>query len=97
MDHAIEVLLDIAKSRDARVESVIETARLREGHTKFHEISSTEARERAILRFLVHSYFVVSRCGHATVILRFTMRRESIFEAAGPSLKVLPAVTLVDG
>ena len=51
MNFEIEVLLVNAKSRDSRVGSIIETARLREGYTKFHEISFSEARERAILRF----------------------------------------------
>ena len=59
MDPKIDVLLKPAKSRDSRIDSIVESVRLRARYTKSHAISSTEARERAIFSF--HGGFVF--CG----------------------------------
>ena len=61
MDHEIVVLLEMMTSRDSRINLNVESVRLHAGCTNYHEISSIEAREKAIEVFVVRSNFVVSR------------------------------------
>ena len=51
MDHEIAVLLGKSQSRDSRIVSIVERARLRASCTHSHAISAIEARERAIFSF----------------------------------------------
>ena len=51
MGPEIKVLLENASRGDAGVILIIKTDELREGYTKYHVISSTDGRERVILRF----------------------------------------------